>query len=54
MRVTLLGTGGSAGVPLIGGDDGGGQLGRLRPGRAAQPAHAIQHRHRKCRISSGF
>lgn len=31
MRVTLLGTGGSAGVPLIGGDDGGGNWGVCDP-----------------------
>ena len=31
MRVTLLGTGGSAGVPLIGGDDGGGNWGACDP-----------------------
>ncbi len=30
MKVTLLGTGASAGVPMIGGADGGGRLGRLR------------------------
>ena len=31
MRVTLLGTGGSAGVPLIGGADGGGDWGACDP-----------------------
>lgn len=31
MRVTLLGTGGSAGVPLIGGDDGSGDWGVCDP-----------------------
>ena len=31
MRVTLLGTGGSAGVPLIGGPDGAGDWGRCDP-----------------------
>jgi phosphoribosyl 1,2-cyclic phosphate phosphodiesterase len=31
MRVTLLGTGGSAGVPLIGGPDGGGDWGACDP-----------------------
>ena len=44
MRVTLLGTGGSAGVPMIGGADGARRLGRLRSRRAAQPAHPRQHR----------
>ena len=37
LRVTILGCGGSGGVPLLGGEGEGG-LGRLRPGRAAQPA----------------
>jgi phosphoribosyl 1,2-cyclic phosphate phosphodiesterase len=32
MRVTLLGTGGSAGVPMIGGPDGGGDWGACDPG----------------------
>jgi phosphoribosyl 1,2-cyclic phosphate phosphodiesterase len=32
MRVTLLGTGGSAGVPMIGGTDGGGDWGNCDPG----------------------
>ena len=32
MKVTLLGTGGSAGVPLIGGVDGGGDWGLCDPG----------------------
>ena len=31
MKVTLLGTGGSAGVPMIGGADGGGDWGRCDP-----------------------
>ena len=31
MRVTLLGTGGSAGVPMIGGADGGGEWGVCDP-----------------------
>jgi phosphoribosyl 1,2-cyclic phosphate phosphodiesterase len=34
MRVTLLGTGGSAGVPMIGGVDGGGEWGRCDPAEA--------------------
>lgn len=34
MRVTLLGTGGSAGVPMIGGADGGGEWGACDPGEA--------------------
>ena len=44
MRVTLLGTGGSAGVPMIGGEDGNWRLGRLRSVRATQPPHPRQHR----------
>lgn len=31
MRITLLGTGGSAGLPQIGGDDGGGDWGTTNP-----------------------
>jgi phosphoribosyl 1,2-cyclic phosphate phosphodiesterase len=31
MKVTLLGTGGSAGVPMIGGEDGGGDWGECDP-----------------------
>ena len=44
MRAILLGTGGSAGVPHIGGAGRARRLGRLRPGRAAQPPHPLQHR----------
>ncbi len=44
MKVTLLGTGGSAGVPMIGGPDGGGELGRLRSRRTEEPPHAVLDR----------
>ena len=39
MRVIMLGCGASAGVPLIGGRGRRRRMGRVRPGRAAQPAH---------------
>ena len=45
MKITLLGTGGSAGLPQIGGPDGRGDWGQTDPDRAAQPPHALQHCH---------
>ena len=47
MRVTLLGYGGSAGVPMIGGADGTGDWGACDPVRAAQPPDPRQHRGRE-------
>ena len=46
MRVVLLGTGGSAGVPHDRRAGRRRRLGRLRPGRAAQPPDPQQHRGR--------
>ena len=46
MRVTVLGCGGSGGVPLIGGD-----LGKLQPGQSAKPAPARLHSCRRRRGS---
>ena len=47
MRITLLGTGGSAGVPLIGGADGAGDWGACDPTEPRNRAHPRQHRGRK-------
>ena len=47
MTVTLLGTGGSAGVPMIGGADGSGDWGDCDPAEPRNRRTRRQHRDRK-------
>ena len=47
MRVILLGTGGSAGVPMIGGADGSGDWGACDPAEPRNRRTARQHRRRE-------
>ena len=47
MRVILLGTGASAGVPLIGGEDGSGDWGACDPSEPRNRRTRDQHRRRE-------